>query len=289
MKYDVSIVILAWNNRSDVEQCVNSIFAGTQCLYQLIVVDNGSTDDTPKYLEELQKNWKGENTLTVILNESNLGYAAGNNVALDSLEGKYTLFLNQDIVVQDNAIDQLVSWMEAHQVYGAIAPQLRYPDGRIQPSCRKLPTPGKMVKNYLKFSWDDSQQFDHTQSQDCEQPMASAIMLPTELIKEIGGFDVHPDYWLFFNDVDLSKQVFERGYKTYFLAEAVMEHHHGASTKKLVNTKRLTYWHKGMIRYFDKWYVSGPLGRLLLYMGAVISFCALWVREVLRGVLKLRR
>lgn len=281
---DVSIVILSWNNVVDVTNCVNSIVEGTTVPYQLVIVDNGSVDETRDYLDTLQKEWQSEHELTVVLNPTNLGYAAGNNAALPYLKGKYTLFLNQDIIIEPTSIDQLVAWIKEHPEYGAIAPQLRYPDGRIQPSCRKLPTPGRMVRNYLKGSWNDEKIFDHTKSQDCEQPMASAIMLYTDFVQEIGGFDDHPDFWLFFNDVDLSKQVAESGKKSYFLAESVMMHHHGASTKKLVKIKKLKYWHRGMIRYFTKWYCTAWWQKVLLYIGAGLSFVGLFLRDLIRGL-----
>ena len=281
---DVSIIVLAWNNVTDVTNCITSIIQGTDISYQLIVVDNGSQDDTPRYLSELQKEWNRDDELLVITNQKNLGYAAGNNVALEYITGRYTLFLNQDIVIEPTSIDQLVAWMKEHPEYGAIAPQLQYPDGTIQLSCRQLPTPIKMLQNYLKGSWNDEKLFDHSQSQDCEQPMASAIMLPSDDIKQLGGFDDHPDYWLFFNDVDLSKQVFESGKKTYFLAESKMMHHHGASTRKLVKIKKLKYWHRGMIRYFSKWYCQAWWQKVLLYLGAGLSFVGLFIRDLLRGL-----
>lgn len=283
---DVSIVILAWNNVSDLRQCIESVVRGTFISYQLIVVDNDSTDGTREYLNQLQQDWNSENELTVVLNPTNGGYAAGNNTALPYLKGKYSLFLNQDIVVEEFSVDRLVEWIEDHTDYGVIAPQLRYPDGQIQPSCRVLPTPSKMIRNYLKGSWNDEATFDHSKSQDCEQPMASAILFPTDFIQEIGGFDDHPDFWLFFNDVDLSKRVAEAGRKSYFLADSVMIHHHGASTKKLFRIKKLQYWHRGMKRYFLKWYCHTWWQKIPLYVGVGISFVGLMVRDGIRSLKK---
>ncbi|MEY3470812.1 MAG: hypothetical protein RLZZ223_162, partial [Candidatus Parcubacteria bacterium] len=240
----LSIVILAWNNCQDLQNCVESIFDTYPSYHQLIIVDNGSTDGTPEYISNLESQLeKNKVLLTIIRNKSNLGYAAGNNIALEYIQGEYTLWLNQDIVVSPDSIQNLVQYLDKNNEYVMIAPQLQYPDGRIQKSCRQLPTLMHMMKSILKFKWDDD--FDYTQSQECEQPMASAIMIRSNIIRELGGFDANPDYWLFFNDVDLSKNLQSRNYKTYYLAEARMYHCHGASTKKLWNIKKRLYWQRG--------------------------------------------
>ncbi|MEX0595416.1 MAG: glycosyltransferase family 2 protein, partial [Candidatus Paceibacterota bacterium] len=233
-KPKLSIIILAWNNQKDLKNCVESIINSYTEYYQLIIVDNASTDTTSEYLKNIQQNWDSSKAaLNIIINTINLGYAAGNNVALEIIRGEYTLWLNQDIIVQPKSIDQLTQYLEQNQVYTMVAPQLQYSDGSIQKSCRKLPILSRILKSIIKFKWDD--EFDYTQSQDCEQPMASAIMIRSNIMKKLGGFDAHPDYWLFFNDVDLSKNLQSRGYKTYYLSGSKMYHNHGASTKKLWN------------------------------------------------------
>jgi GT2 family glycosyltransferase len=249
-------------------------------VYQLIVVDNASTDGTKDYLQELQQNWKSDNILTLVHNTANLGYAAGNNQAIPRLQGTYTLFLNQDIILTNRAVDYLVEWFETHPRYGAVAPLLRYPDGTIQASCRRLPTLKSVITATLQGKWEDV--FDYEVSQDCEQPMASAIMLPTKVVADIGGFDDHPDFWLFFNDVDLSKQLKEKGYRTHFLVDSVMIHHHGSSTNTLLNIKKRQYWHKGFKRYFFKWHGKTVFSKIRIVLVADILFALLLLRDAIR-------
>ena len=274
----LSIVILAWNNQKDLQNCIESIMTTYHEYYQLIVVDNASIDNTQEYLVKLKQNWdQSKSKLKIITNSKNLGYAEGNNIALEYIEGDYTLWLNQDIVVQKQSIQNLVEYLDNHSEYEMVAPQLQYPDGRVQKSCRQLPTLGHILKYILKFKWDDD--FDYTQSQECEQPMASAIMIRTKIMKELGGFDAHPDYWLFFNDVDLSKNLQSRNYKTYYLADAKMYHNHGASTRKLWNVKKRLYWQKGFNRYFIKWHYKSLLGRGLVYVLSSFVFIMLVLRD----------
>lgn len=281
----LSIVILAWNNQKDLQNCIESIIETYQEYYQLIIVDNASTDHTPEYLVKLEKNWNQKNSkLKIITNNKNLGYAEGNNVALDYIEGEYTLWLNQDIIVQKQSIKKLAQYLDNHSEYAMLAPQLQYPDGQIQKSCRQLPTLGHILNSILKFKWDDN--FDYTKSQECEQPMASAIMIRTKIMQELGGFDAHPDYWLFFNDVDLSKNLESKDYKTYYLAEAKMYHNHGASTTKLWNIKKRLYWQKGFNRYFIKWYYPSLIGRGLVYILSSIFITGLILRDTFNFIRK---
>jgi GT2 family glycosyltransferase len=283
LKPKLSIVILAWNNKKDLQNCVNSIIETYSEYFQLIIVDNASRDKTLEYLEELNRNWdKNKARLDIIKNHSNLGYAAGNNIALDLIEGEYTLWLNQDIIVQDNSIIKLTQYLDQNSNYAMVAPQLQYPDGSIQKSCRKLPTLGHIFNSILKWKWDDK--FDYTQSQDCEQPMASSIMIRSQIMKEIGGFDASPDYWLFFNDVDLSKKLQVKNYKTYYLSEAQMYHNHGASTKKLWNIQKRIYWQRGFNRYFIKWHYKNLIGKIILYIFSSVLFMLLIIRDIISWV-----
>jgi GT2 family glycosyltransferase len=281
----LSIVILAWNNKKDLQNCIESIIKTYQDYHQLIIVDNASTDTTSEYLVKLEQNWEQKNSkLKIIKNNKNLGYAEGNNVALESIEGEYTLWLNQDIIVQKQSIQKLIQYLDNHPEYAMIAPQLQYPDGQIQKSCRQLPTLGHILKSILKFKWEDN--FDYTQSQECEQPMASAIMIRTKIMQDLGGFDSHPDYWLFFNDVDLSKNLESKDYKTYYVAEAKMYHNHGASTRKLWNIKKRLYWQKGFNRYFIKWHYKSILGRGLVYILSSIFITGLILRDIFNFIRK---
>jgi GT2 family glycosyltransferase len=244
------------------------------------VVNNGSTDNTSEYLLDLQQNWDDKKALlTIITNKDNLGYAAGNNSALKHIQGEYTLWLNQDIVAQSDSIQNLIQYLDNHPEYTMVAPQLQYPDGSIQKSCRQLPTLSHIFNYILKWKWDDN--FDYTQSQECEQPMASAIMIRSSIMKEIGGFDDNSAYWLFFNDVDLSKNLQSRNYKTYYVAQAHMYHYHGASTKKLWNIKKRLYWQKGFNRYYTKWYYTKWYQRIMFSIFSWILFGGLIIRDLI--------
>ncbi|MFB6225508.1 MAG: glycosyltransferase family 2 protein [Candidatus Paceibacteria bacterium] len=281
----VSIVVLSWEDKSDLERCVTSILeSNIQASWELIIVDNGSGQEVRDYLNQLYDTWYEHINLKIIWNGYNMGFAAGNNQALPRIEGTYTLFLNQDIVVTSQAIDTLIQTLEedTEHMYGTVAPQLRYMDGRLQYNCRKLPTPQSMWRAYRRLKWDDSNVYDHEQKGEREQAMAAALMIRTNLLQDLEGFDEHPGMWLFFNDVDLAKRVYEAGYKGFFTPESLMYHGHGRSTRNVMTARKVWLWHRGLYTYFDKWYVRNWFQTLILWGGTAVSFCGLLLREQIR-------
>src|SRR5262245_3655982 len=107
---DVSIVIVSWNVRELLRDCLRSIREETapDCRYELIVVDNASSDQSVDMIRA-EFPWA-----RLISSGENLGFAKANNRALPLCRGRYLLLLNPDTVVVDHALDRLVDWMEAH-------------------------------------------------------------------------------------------------------------------------------------------------------------------------------
>jgi GT2 family glycosyltransferase len=115
----VSIIILALNQLKHTRACLESIAAHTPSPHEVIVVDNGSTDDTPAFL----KSWQAEHAnCTVICNESNRGFAAGNNQALAVARGEYILLLNNDTVVTAGWLEAMLAVYARHPETGLVGP-----------------------------------------------------------------------------------------------------------------------------------------------------------------------
>ncbi|MDD3608108.1 MAG: glycosyltransferase family 2 protein [Candidatus Moranbacteria bacterium] len=282
----VSMIILAWNGRTVLRKNLESLkrFFGRE-EYELIVVDNGSTDETPKILEEYK------NDLRIIKNTKNLGFAAGNNVGIKTAQGKYILLLNQDVECIGDAIEKMVAFLEDHPQYGAVAPQLLYPDGRVQISCRPFYGWKTFLLELLTLGIYKNRFYDHNRSQDVDQPMASVLMIRGELLKKLEGFDDHQDFWLYFNDVDLSYRIHQAGFRHYFLSEAKFYHHHGQSAYNLKNFKRTWLWHRGLRRFFLKHIIKSKWSfQYLTFVGlSVLSYLLVNLAQGLRGAFSLSR
>lgn len=251
----LSIVILSWNTEDLTRACLNSLRGVPDDLdHEVIVVDNGSHDGSPDMVaREFPE-------VRLIRNEQNLGYAAGNNVGIRAARGKYVFLLNSDTEVEPDAPGMLVDYLEANPDVGAVSPQLRNPDGSIQRACMRFPTLAVAVgfdtwfgeraplkKVIDRYYYRD---YDHVDSRDVDQPPAAAIVIPRRVLDLVGLLD--EDLFLFFNDVDFCRRIWNLAYRIHFLTEARVMHHGGASTKRFADFA--LEWHRNRARYYLRAY-----------------------------------
>lgn len=132
---DLSIIIVNWNTRDLLRDCLASVFQGLGSLTaEVIVVDNASHDGS---VEMLRVDFP---QVRLIENDRNLGFAAGNNVALRLSIGRHVLLLNTDTLVRDHVLPEAVAWLDLHPEVGVMGPRLLNADGTVQPSCSAFPS-----------------------------------------------------------------------------------------------------------------------------------------------------
>ena len=120
-KPDVSIVIVSWNTRDILRECVESIIRETRHRYEIIVVDNASSDGSAAMIEtEFPQ-------ILLIQNNNNRGFAAATNQGLRVAAGRYLLILNPDTVILEHAIDKMIVWLDAHPDVGCAGCQVLTP------------------------------------------------------------------------------------------------------------------------------------------------------------------
>jgi GT2 family glycosyltransferase len=271
----LSICIVNWNTREHLRRCLAALREHAADLAPVVVVvDNGSTDESARMVREQFPD------VLLLANPDNRGYAAGCNQALQAAEAEYKLLLNPDVIVQPGAVRYLVEFLGSHPRAGAVAPRLRYPDGRVQLTCRAFPTPDTIFYDALglarlfprsrrfgkyRMSW-----WGHDDERPVEQPMASALLLREEALRQVGGLD--ESFPIFFNDVDLCYRLRQAGWEVWFTPRAEMVHYHGASTSQ-VWPRMLNESQAGFVRFYEKHYrgrlpgVSYAGARLLLALG----------------------
>lgn len=274
----LSIIILTWNGEEVIKKNLDSIFQhfdGEN--WEVIVVDNGSTDKTLEIVGRYSQ-------VKIIKNEKNLGFAAGNNVGIKQAQGEYVLLLNQDVEEINDAIRKMIKFLDENNQYGAVAPQLLYPDGKVQISCRPFYGWKTYLMELLTFGKYKDNFYDHTKSQEVDQPMASVLMIRGDLLRKLEGFDEDKDFWLYFNDVDLSYRIHKEGYKSYLLTEGEFYHHHGQSAYSLKNLKRTLLWQRGLKRFFLKHYIKSKWcpSYLLLLILMGISYIILNLVQIFK-------
>lgn len=246
----LSILIVTWNSSADIDSCLDSL---NSCQpFEVIVVDNASTDDTRQRLRRHEH-------LRAVINDTNVGYARANNQAALMAQGEYLLLLNPDTRVGLGALDILSEFLDTHPDFAAAAPRLVNPDGTTQLSIRGFPTfcsvlweltglPRLLPRCRPIGGWR-MRWFDYDSSAEVAQPMASCLMLRRTVWNELGGFD--ESFPIFYNDVDLSRRLYISGYRTWYLPQARIVHRIGASTSQ-VKVRMLRESARALFRYLRK-------------------------------------
>ena len=133
----VSIIILTWNSASEIAACLASLVEGVRLDHEVIVVDNGSQDQTCRLVQHTCPRAR------LVRNSHNRGVAPARNQGIRLAAGEYIVILDDDTVVQPGAIDCLVGYMDARPEVGLCGPRLTTAEGDVQLSCRRFPTPGR--------------------------------------------------------------------------------------------------------------------------------------------------
>ena len=219
-KPEVSIVIPVYNKWAYTAACLRSL-AETTCAagFEVIVVDDQSSDETAQRLAGIEG-------LAHLRNEENLGFVGSCNRGAEQARGRYIVMLNNDTQVLDGWLDALLETFERHPDTGLAGARLVYPDGRLQEAGGIVFRDGSGW-NFGKG--DDPERPEYRYSREVDYCSGACIMLPTELFRELGGFDSHyaPAYY---EDTDLAFRVRARGLGVRLQAAATIIHHEGATS-----------------------------------------------------------
>jgi N-acetylglucosaminyl-diphospho-decaprenol L-rhamnosyltransferase len=212
---------------------------------------------------------------------TNLYYAHAVNRLIESSSAPYLLLLNPDVICDLKQLTALCAWLDEDLDLVAVAPQLRFPDGRVQASCRRLPnaaTPWREMARRLvpmasRWKMGD---FDHRHQADVEQPMFSCIWIRRSAITTIGTLD--ESYPLFFNDVDWCRRVRDAGKRIRFDPSVAVSHVQGGTTRQYP-LRKLWHAHRSFARYIHRNSILpvsllGNLGVWLTFL-ARLPFCGL--------------
>ena len=232
----LSIIIVSYNVRALLAQCMASIkMAAKDLEYEIIVVDNNSKDDSQTYFTT-------NNTgITFIWNKENLGFAKANNVGLSLAKGSSILFLNPDTIVTQNCLEGCLDHLNVTQNCGAVGVQMIDGAGCFLPESKRN-IPG-LRSSFFYFSglsklatrssfFNAYHAGNIRQDSRKEVPVLSGafMMARTEVIKKAGGFD--PRYFMYGEDVDLSITIGKLGLKNWYLGDLKILHYKGESSKE---------------------------------------------------------
>lgn len=277
----LSVLVVNWNTRDKLRECLGSLRDHAPSFdHEVIVVDNASTDGSTEAVR-IQFPWA-----RLVEAGGNTGYARGNNIAFGLARYEWLLTLNPDTVFHGGELETAVRTLAMNPRFGALALELRLPNGETQRSVRGFPSPLGVVGAATKLDrllptspWGSYSlpTFDYSAEQPAPQPMGTFLLFRRLALAAVGDPSAPFDerFPIFFNEVDLLRRMADAGWPCLYTPRAWVAHHHGASTSQ---ARKSMIWesHSSLTRYFDK-HLAGA-ERLWLPAFAVSNWVAAFLR-----------
>jgi len=282
---DVSIIIVSFNTRDLLRQCLNSVIEEASSLRsEIIVVENASTDGSAEMVE------REFAEVQLIRSEVNLGFGNANNVALEQASGRYFVLLNSDAFLAPGALALALRHMDAHPDCALGGALLVSRDGTWQPSARTFHSvlgdaivltglSGKFPKSRLFGRFDRTWADANLATTVDWVPGAFSIIRP-DALRKVGRFD--PAFFLYYEEVDLCLRLKRAGYKVWYWPDVVVTHIGGESSRQL---KTLEF--SGAAAQVALWRMRSTLLYYRKHQGIRVHL-ALWMERMLYTVVVLR-
>jgi GT2 family glycosyltransferase len=232
-KVKVSIVIVNWNVKEYLLQCLSSIRNNLNGYsHEVIVVDNSSSDGSNEaVLKEFPK-------VKLIVNSSNEGFAKANNKAIKESKGEFIILLNPDCLIKSNTIQKMVDFLTENPKCAILGPKLLNEDGSLQPSCRNFLTNWHLALSHLLFKFMPEkyrgrliyEYSDHSHTREVDWIVGACIATRKNAIEEIGGLD--ETFFMFHEDTDWCYRFKKSGWKIIFYPDAEVIHYGNKSSEK---------------------------------------------------------
>jgi len=262
---DLSIVIVNWNTREDLLHCLESLVQkGESISREILVIDNGSQDGIGN---EVKKSFP---FVHLIENQKNLGFAKAVNQGLQKASGRYVLLLNPDTQVKGEAIEGLISFMEAHPRVGISGAQLLNSDGSKQNSIANFPSLATELLNKNLLRWLFPKKFpgkgrEYPEPIEVDSVIGACMMVRRDALDQVGLLD--EDYFLFLEETDWCYRMKRAGWKIYHVPQAQVYHFQGKSAEAVKKRARIEFY-RSRYHFFKK--NRGHLQWFLLLIGLMI-------------------
>ncbi len=268
----LSIIIVNWNTRQDLLECLDSVFVNPMAAeMDVIVVDNASTDGSADAVASRYPQ------VRLIRSSENLGFAKANNRAAALSSSRYWLLLNPDALVHAGAIDRMLHYMEEHPNVAAVGPRLLNPDGSGQLSIWRRPT---LFREWWRlFHLDQLYPFSEYSPAvlDSKKPRrvdilhGACLLLRRDVVHGMGLFD--EDYFIFSEEIDLCDRLGRADWELHWVPEAVVTHKGGQSTRQVADAMFIELY-RNKTKFFRKrrGRLAASLYKLILLQAALARY-----------------
>jgi GT2 family glycosyltransferase len=294
---DLSIIIVNYNGSGFIEDCLSSIKKYfdprmSAVSYEVIIVDNSSTDKSGIYIREFCSKNTG---FRLIENAENTGFGQASNKGAREASGRFLLFLNPDCRIVEGNFEKVVSYYLENKDTGVLGVKTTGSSGRLQPSCRSFPCisrqfyesfflyrifkKSRIFGSYFMSWWD------HEHCSEVDWLSGSFLMIKRKYFKVTGGFD--SDYFMYGEDADLCLRLYRKGFRNYYYPFYSIQHADAGIASRDMALRESQLWRARRL-YFLKNYskIDALLISLLYFLGLVNRIAAFFVISVFRRDIK---
>ena len=260
----LSVIILNYNVRYFLEQCILSVQRSLKSIEsEIIIIDNDSSDDSCQMVKDLFPE------ITLIENKENVGFSKANNQAVKIAKGEYVCILNPDTAVAEDTFINSLKYAESVKNLGALGVYLMDGTGSFLPeSKRNLPTPKASLLKLIGFGKSYYANHIALEGQGEISVLVGAFMLlKRSVYNEVEGFD--EDYFMYGEDIDLSYKITKVGYKNHYLGSTSVLHYKGESTKK--DAAYLDRFYGAMLIFYKKHFRVNVVFNSIVKLGVAIA------------------
>jgi N-acetylglucosaminyl-diphospho-decaprenol L-rhamnosyltransferase len=249
---DLSIIIVNYNGLELTRNCLLSIAKiEIACLYEIILVDNASTDDSvARIAVEFPQ-------IKMIASTENKGFGYANNVGAREAKGRYLFFLNNDTLLTTDFLSPAVAYLDVHAVVGILGPKLLNADGTFQLSAGRLPGIAREMKDKILYFLDRRSknvrkhlEQRYSSMQAVEWVTGAALFIRASVFTYLDGFDEH--FFMFFEDKDLCKRCLDHSMQIIYHPQLSLIHLRGGSVNEHTRSLVSQYYRQSQNYYYQK-------------------------------------
>lgn len=289
---DITVIIVTWNCKQYVIDCLQSIFKDPiHCSMSITVVDNNSSDNT---VEQIEKDFPA---IRIIANSSNKGFATANNQGIKDSSSRYVLLLNPDTIVHSGAFDRMVSFLDSNETIAAIGPAIVNGDGSPQWTGVRFPSNWNILSEsfFLDrifprsriFARHKSQFEDFTKPFPVDYVQGSCLMIRRSVLDIIGVLD--KSYFMYFEETDLCYRIKNAGHQVYFFPGSSITHYGGGEEGHFTETRLLQY-HISLFQFYRKNYplIDLTILKFIIFIRSIVRILTWIVMYLFRPGIRIR-
>lgn len=282
--FNLTVIVLSFNTKDITDECLTRLKKAKKYSeeelkneVEVIVVENASEDGSLEMIKS-KHDW-----VRLIVSKTNTGFSGGNNIGMKASINPFILLLNSDAYVEDDSLYKALKYFEENSECDLLGPQLRFADGRLQPSAGFLPTPLNTVlwisglallpgMESLTSPIHSKNLNFYRNIREVEWVMGAFMMLRRQVYEKTMGFD--ESIFMYGEEVEWCKRIKDKGFKTYYVPTFEITHLDKASSKFMLE-KPLLNEIKGIVRYFHQHYKSSyPFVQIIMYISLLLRAIA---------------